>query len=258
MIPNSFLRLVAVALCAASAVSLGACASDGDGGSSGGGGRSSSDAQGALLADAVRIASIDRNAVNTEGRVRYVVDNVSGADQEDLTWSVSFLFPPRQVESDISVAEESETTSERSLVMLRGDAGKVLDATCAAFNERRAAGQAVIGTRLRVAKNEPAFPMARSAGSPGTRFLNKLEMVAVSNIEDASDPTELVLEFENISGSKASELEVQAVFPRSGMRTKWRALPAAGAGQRTRAVLDLRGVNIGDRQFLVKVRQQDL
>lgn len=257
MIHSSIRRLASAAFCVAAAVSLGACQSDGDH-EGGGGGRSSSDAEGALLADAVRIVKIDRAAVNTEGRVRYTVDNVSGVDQEDLTWSVSFLFPPRQGESDIAVAEESETTSERSLVMLRGDSGKVLDAVCGAFNERRAAGQPVIGTRLRVAKNEPAFPMARAPGSQGTRFLNKLEMVSVSNIEDATDPTELVLEFENFSGGKVSELEVQAVFPRSGMRTKWKALPAAGPGQRTRAVLDLRGVNIGDRQFLVKVRQQDL
>lgn len=232
-------------------LALAACQSNGEG--DGGGVRTGNDAEGAVLIDAVRIAKIDRSTVNQDGKVRYWVDNISGTDQDDLAWSVSFLFPPQK--SDVSVTETAETTSERSLTLLRGDANKLLEAQCGAFAEMKARGQPVLGTRLNVAFSPPVMTLARDANTAGTRFLGKIECVGQSNVWEGD---QLVLEFENITNAKVSDLELQVVFVDTRAKSKWRAIPAMGPGQRAKVAVDLKGLDMGSRDFLVKVRQQAL
>lgn len=240
----------------------------GGGGGGGGGGetvpastsRGTSDAEGSVVAGVARISRIDRSTVNQDGKVRYVLDNVSGADQEDLLWSVSFLFPGRSVGAGaISTDEQAETTSEKTLILLRGEQGKVLEAQCGALAEHRARGETVIGTRLNVAPNPPVPTLARTASQRGTMLASgRLECVGQSDIESPASPTELVLEFENLSSAKVSDLELQVLFVSSRVRSKWRAIPAMAPGQRGRVVVDLQGLDIGDRSFLVKIQQQAL
>ena len=247
-----------LALTAILALSAAACASP-DGGGGGSAMRTGSDAEGAVLVDAVRVVKIDRSEMGTAGRVKYTVDNVSGADQEDLVWSVTFTFPPKRAtgEGEIELPEESETTAERPLRILRGETGRVLDAVCGAFGERTARGQPVLGTRLNVSSNPPVLTLARTASSQGTRFANnRIECVAQSDIWASAES--LTIEFENVSNAKVSDLEVQVLFTDSKARSKWKPLPSMGPGQRAKATLDIRGLDLGSRDFLVKVRQQDV
>jgi hypothetical protein len=257
MIRSGIRGLAPALACAALALSAAACQSNGDGGGGGGGARSGSDAEGAVLGGgAVRIGKIDRSAAATSGVARYWVDNISGTDQEDLVWSVTFTFPPAKGGGDIELAEEAETTSEKTLVLLRGETAKLLEAQCAAFESRRQAGQAVTGTRLNVMSNPPVLTLARAPGHPGTRFLGKIECVGQSDVWASND--EMTIEFENVSTSKAADLEVQVVFTDTRARTAWKAIPPIAPGARAKVVVDLRGVDMGARDFLVKVRQQAL
>lgn len=253
MIPTtSLLRAVALAAIAACAA---ACAStDDENGSPGN--RGPNDAESAVLAESVQIARVDRSTVNKDGKVRYYVDNISGSDQEDLAWSVSFVFPRGESSSEISVSAEEETTAEKSLILLRGERNKVLEAECGAFAERRSRGQSVIGTRLNMIPNPPVLTLARAPdGSPGTRFLGRIECVGQSSIWDGD---QLVLEFENVSGGKVTNLELQVVFVDTRAKSKWRAIPPLAPGQRGKVAVDLKGIDMGERSFLVKVRQQAL
>jgi hypothetical protein len=247
-------RLLGAAACALAGL-LAACESNGGGGAPG---RTGSDAEGTVLAEGVRIASIDRSAMAGEGRVTYRVDNVSGRDLDDLVWSVTFVFPRRSGMGDIQVEEETETTAERPLGLQRGEQGRAVVAVCGAFAERRAMGQQAIGTRLNVASNPPVLTVARAAdGTPGTRFAaNRIECVGQSDIW--ADAESLTIEFENVSGQKVTDLEVQAVFVDTKARTKWKAIPSMAPGQRAKATLDLRGLDLGGRDFLVNVRMQDV
>lgn len=261
-------RLVAPALCALLAAASGGCATDGDSGDEPGGGaaartRGGSDSEGALLGDAVRITAIDRSTMNTDGKVRYTVENVSGVDQEDLAWTVSFVFPMGESERELGVSAAEETTAEKSLVLLRGEKNKVLEAQCGAFGDRRARGQQVTGTHLNVTTNQPVMTTARrpETGTPGTRFATgRIECVAMSDIYAPGD--QLTIEFENVSTTKVGNLELQVVFidaaGKAISRSKWRAIPAMAPAARAKATVDLAGLDMGDRSFLVKVRQRAL
>lgn len=251
--PSFSSRIVRAAVLCAAAVPAAACGSLDDGQ-----GRARTDEAGAVIAEVVRVASVDRSSVNQDGRVRYVVDNLSAADTEDLVWSVTFVFPRGAGGGEIEVDEVAETTAERPLKLARGEKGRLLEAVCGQFAERRAAGQAVVGTRLNVLVNPPVFTVARDAsGNPGTRFANnRIECVGQSDIY-ADDGT-LSIEFENVSDRRVSDLRVQVVFTESRDRTKWKAIPEMAPGQRAKVTLDIRGLRLGARDFLVKVEAQDV
>jgi len=232
----------------------------GDGGDPAG--RVGSDSVGTTLLDTVRITGIDRSSTQQDGVVRYTVENVSGQDQEDLVWSVSYVFPSRDSGGDIVLAEEAETTAERVLVLFRGEKGKVLVATCGALEQRRAQGQKIVGTRLVVAANPPVFPFARTAAQEGTKFASgRLECVGQSSIwgEPGSPPPDaLSIELENVSKGPVANLELQVVFSETNARTKYVVIPATQPGERTLVTVDLRGLDLGGRDFLVKVRPRGI
>lgn len=265
---SSLHRLALPALCVLLAAAAGGCASDGepddDPGASGATRlRGGSDAEGTVLAGAVRITRIDRGTMNQDGKVRYTIENVSGVDQEDLAWSVSFVYPKGDSERDLGVSAVEETTAEKSLVLLRGEKNKVLDAQCGAFADRKARGQQITGTHLNVAPNPPVMTMARDAdkGQPGTRFATgRIECVGMTDIWAPDE--QITLEFENVSASKVANLELQVVFIDAAgkpiSRSKWRAIPSMAPGARAKTTVELQGLDMGDRSFNVKVRQQAL
>lgn len=246
-------RTLVLAL-ALAAVPMWGCAAPGDGGGRGAVG----DAAGQVIApdNVARIQSVDRSTASRDGRAKYVIENVSGADQEDLVWSVTFWFPP-EIRDGIEMPEVSETTGERALVLLRGEK-KAVDALCPDFQRYAAAQKPVLGTRINLQVQQPILTVPRNSdGSPGTRFVaNKLECVGM--IDDLYGQSSLWIEFENVSATKLTDLELQIVFPSSGARTKWKSIPSLAPGQRSRIDVDLGGVDVGDRSFTVKVRQQAL
>jgi hypothetical protein len=220
----------------------------------------SGDAEGAVLSfggePLARIVKKDTSQLGS-GKVRYVLENVSGQNQEDLVWSVSFSLPPGKMTSEIQMREQVETTSERYIVLFKNDKEKALEAECPNFDPSRP----IRGTQLRLGIDAPAMTFARgSDGTSGTRFYGgRVECVGISG-EDGlyNDPPALWIEFENVSDRKVSDLELQVVFTDTNGRTKWKGLPSMAPGARTRVDVDLAGVDMGGRAFLVKVRQKAL
>ena len=243
------LAAAALALCAA------ACAS-GEGGG-GGGSKFANDAAGQLVPpdEIVKIVEADRAGLEKDGRVRYRIENVSGRDQPDLVWSVTFHFPS-EVREGVAMPEVSETSSETALKLVAGGKSEVLEATCPNYGRYAAAKIPVLATQFNLAREEPVRTIARSAdGTPGTLFLSgKVECVGMS--PDLYGQKTLWLEFQNVSTAKIAPFEAQAVFPSGGQqnnRTKKKTGPSLEPGQRGRVELDLDGVDMGDREFTVKV-----
>jgi hypothetical protein len=208
------------------------------------------------LAGVVRIKSVTRAP---DGGVRYVLENISGKDQEDLSYFISFLFPS-QVGTAITMLGDREATPQRDLVLLRGTEKEL-----AAGNPRP--GTASQGTRIDVFSNEAVPVVARSAGEPGTLFFNKtIECVAMAPEDDqrGANPR-LWIEFENVSANSITDIEAKVQFhdPSAGNRkvgeTNWTPLSNLSPHQRARIDFDLSGVGrISNRIFLVKIRQQAL
>lgn len=244
-------------LVAALAAAFAAAGCGSSGGETGGGGGGPNDQPGDIVEfggqQVARIVSVDRGTARQDGKVRYVIENVSGRDQEDLVYSVTFAFPPGAMGGDIAMQYELDTTVERGFALFSNDRSKALDAV---MPEASRAG-ALLGTKLNLAIEPPALTMSRSASGPGTRFVgNRLECVGQAPFED--DPSELWLEFENVSNQKLSNLEVQILFVDTKARTKWKSMPTVNPGERKRVNPDIRGLDAGDRRFLVKVRQAAL
>lgn len=235
---------------AAAALAAAACGSSGGGGGS----QYASDAVGQLVApdQVVRIVELDRAELEKDGRVRYRVENVSGKDQLDLVWSVTFQFPS-EVRDGMVMPEVSETTSEMPLKLLAGGKSEMLVATCPNYARYASAKIPVLATRLNLQVEEPVRTVARGAdGTPGTVFLSgKIECVGMEN--DLYGKSVLWLEFQNVTQTRLPPFEVQAVFPETGARTKRKSGSALEPGQRTRVELELDGLDLGDREFAVKV-----
>ncbi len=255
----------ALAVFAAFPLSLGACASGGEGGG-GGAATGGYDQAGSRVGDVggsaiARVVSVDTSALQTEGKVKYVIENATGTDLEDLLYSVSFHFPPGKVQDEIQVTEEQEASSERPLTLYKNDRQKVIEAVCPNWGGPTRVGK-VRGTSLMI-QNEPPVPvLPRTATDSGTRlFNNRLECTAIATRDelDAETPR-LWVELENTDAQKrkAADLEIQVVFPNGGTRTKWKSVPTIQPGGRVKVDLDLRGVELGDKEFLVKVRPQAL
>lgn len=210
------------------------------------------------LPSIVRIKSVDRAP---DGTARYVVANISGRDQEDLAYFISFFFPSPPEEDDrvaIKKLGDRETTPQRDLVLLRGTEREI-----SAQNPRP--GAPCLGTTIDVVNNE-AVPVVMRADTAGTLFLNKsLECVAMSGEDDLRVSKKLWLEFENVSGRPVSEIEAKAQFHDPGAanakvaETKWMTLRDVQPQQRTRVEFDLSALpRLSNTIFLVKIRQQSL
>jgi hypothetical protein len=238
---------------ALTALSLGACAGDG---ASRSGAQVRGDAPGeVVLPGKVRIARIDRQPA---GRVTYYLENIAGSLQEDLSYHIDFLYKP-VVGSAIEIREDRNTTPERDLVLLKGDAAK----QCAADNPRP--GVEYITTQISVSESPPIAVVARDASNRGTLFLNgALECVGMSSEDDIRAGT-LWIEVENNSNRPVSELEAKAAFVDQMVgtkhaETKWTPVKdLRGEGDRARIEFNLAGLGkVSQYTVLVKIRQQSL
>lgn len=206
------------------------------------------------IKDVVRIKSIDRSP---DGSVRYVVENVSGRDQEELAYFVSFFFPADET-SAIKQEGVRDTTPMRDILLLRGAEREVT-----AQNPRP--GAPCLGTTIDVVNNE-AVPVVTRGDTAGTLFLNRaLECVAMSTEDDVRVQKKLWLEFENVSSRAISEIEAKAQFHDPGAgnakvgETKWTRVKDVQPRQRTRVEFDLASLGrLSNTIFLVKIRQQSL
>ena len=205
-----------------------------------------------------RIVSKDTSGLAASGKVKYVLENVSGRDEEDLVWSVSFSMPPGRMTEEIQMREQVETTSERYMVLFKNDRQKAIEAECPNFDPTRP----ITGTQLRLAIDAPAMTFARGTdGSQGTRYYGgRVECVGMSGEDELNSASpRLWIDFENVSDRKVSDLEVQVVFTDSNGRTKWKALKSMAPRARSGPVeIDVRGMDMGGKAFLVKVRAQAL
>ena len=237
---------------AAAAIACGACSSNG--GTSGGGiGHPvGGDAAGeAALAGVVRIAKVDRAP---DGKVTYYLENISGKTQEDLTYRIDFMFPPKSTGA-IDVREDHRVTPEKDLVLLKSDTAK------AVTEPNPEPGNQVQATRILVQDSPPVGVVARDASGAGTLLLNgTIECVGLSPEDDRfGDSPTLWIELENVSGRPISSLEAKAVFVGSvdKKQTKWTAVKDMKPGARARIAFDLAGMGrVSTYNFFVKIRQQ--
>jgi hypothetical protein len=229
----------------------------------GGGGRGDASIDGAsdvVPADVVRVV---KKESAPDGRVTYVLENVSGKLQEDLTYHVEFHYDyaaaPGDSQPVIKIADDIEFSPERDLVLLKSDTAKVI----AVENPRP--GKPVKSASISVQSSPPVAAVYRDAGNPGTYFLNRaLECVGMAS-EDEIRAGALWIEVENVSDRALSELESKAVFvdqmtKEKVAETKWAAVrDLATKGARARIQYDLSGLGkVGNLSFLVKIRQQSL
>lgn len=246
-------RVLAAAALAAGAAACGVIEGGNDGPGTGGSGDNTDDSVGYVLPPdgVVKIVEIDRKELQTAGKVRYRVENISGSEQADLVWSVTFVFPPEE-RGEFLLPEVTEPTSEFPLKLVAGGRSEMLEVVCPNWSKYAQAGTKVKATRLNLAREEPVPARARTGSEPGTYFLSgKIECVGMS--DDLYGQTTLWIEFENVTGSKLPPFEVQAVFAITGARTPKRVGPGLEAGQRGKVELDLAGLDLGDRSFAVKV-----
>lgn len=209
------------------------------------------------LAGIVRIKNVERSADGASAK--YMVENVSGRDQEDLAYFVSFFFPATKG-SAIDTVGDRETTPQRDLVLLRGTSREIT-----AVNPYPRPGQVCLGTTIDVVNNE-AVPVVTRGDTAGTLFLNKsLECVAMSGEDEVRESKKLWIEFENVGTRAISEIEAKAQFHDPGAgnakvgETKWTNVRDVQPKQRTRVEFDLASLGrLTNKTFLVKVRQQSL
>jgi len=242
---------------AAAAVAVAACDSPGTAKNNGGGGAvgaTSGDLGDEMPTDVVRVA---KKEPGPDGRVTYVLENVSGKLQEDLTFHVEFHYP--KTASGAIDADDIEVSPERDLVLLKSDVAKSITV------ENPKPGHKVLGTKLAIQSSPPIAAVARDANNPGTYFLNRaVECVGMASEDDVRAGS-LWIEIENVSDRAISELEAKAVFvdqmtKEKGAETKWTAVrDLSKKGARSRITFDLGGLGkVGNLSFLIKIRQQSL
>lgn len=211
----------------------------------------------------MRIARVDRSAMNTSGTVRYFVQNLAGRDVQDLSYRIVFKWPPAS--SDFDMPFESEVTDLQPLKLFAGAAAQELVGQSTQFAERSAAGQQLLSTELYVEADRPVAIVDRSGGGEGTRFANgALECTALSP-EDLlyQSPPSLWIEFENVGSRRLGSLQIMASFvDTSGnatAQTEWRDIPTAAPGATVRVDFDLSGAgSVRNREIRVKVRQKSI
>ena len=251
-------RAVAAAALAAAAAACGGIVGGNEGNAGGNGGPVTDDAVGKVLPpdSVVRILEIDRSQLQTAGKVRYRVENVSGSEQPDLMWSVTFVFPPEE-SGELLLPDVKESTAEMPLRLVADGRSEFLEAVCPNWTKYSTAGTQVEATRLNMQVEEPVPARARSGSEPGTYFVaGKLECVGMS--DDLYGESTLWLEFENVTATRLPPFEVQAVFGERRVRTPKKGGPGLDPGQRARVELDIAGLDLGDRSFAVKVNFRGL
>jgi hypothetical protein len=237
-------------------LSLIGCSSSSDGRAAPGKAGSSAlndQAGGEPLPGVVAIRRVDRAP---DGGVRYAIQNISGKDQEDLAYFISFFYES-QLGTAIETVGDRETTLERDIDLLRGAEKEI-----AAANPRP--GKKPLGTELTVRESPPVAAVARSGGVRGTgsTFMNReLECVGMAT-EDEVRAGSLWLDVENVGTKAVTDLEAKAVFVDSGTaqriaETKWRpvgdVLPGRGP---TRVKFDISELGrVSHLTMLVKIRQ---
>ncbi len=249
--------LALAAALAAAALATAACPSTGGKGDGAGGGSSvGGDLHDVLPTDIVRVAKLDHAP---DGRTTYVLENISGKLQEDLTYHVEFHYESKTAGGPIGIADDLELSPERDLVLLKGDVAKPI------VVENPRPGHAVKATTIAVQSSPPIAAVARDANNAGTFFVNhSLECVGMAS-EDEIRAGSLWIEVENVSDRPVTELEARAVFVDQFTReetakTKWTAVKdLSRRGARSRIAFDLGGLGkVGALSFLVKIRQQSL
>jgi hypothetical protein len=117
------------------------------------------------LVDAVRIVSVDRSAVNTDGSVRYVLENVTGEDQDTLTARITFFYPPS---GDFDLPYDTDVTEEMDVPLFKGQNDYVLSATSRVFAERAERGEKVLATNVSVSMAELVPIVAGRSNASGS------------------------------------------------------------------------------------------
>lgn len=227
----------------AASISAVSCNSTGSASGSGGGAAArvvgEPDAPGTqVLPGVVTIADIDRSAMNTEGIVRYYIDNVSGEDQEDLVYFVQFFRPPTA--SGIKIEFLSEPTTETPLVLFKSDRRREI----AVRSDDAATWKDISTTRLTVNKMEAVPTVAREGSQSGTTFLNgALECTGFQGDFFQAEPA-LALELTNVSEKPATDLEIRVVFKdgKNRKETDWKRLAPMKPGQSMDVSFDLSGM----------------
>lgn len=216
------------------------------------------DSAGEALPGVVRIEGVEHGA---DGKVTYRLANISGRVQEDLSYRITFRYPPTA--QSVGTLYEWDATPLRDLVLLKSDTAKDISAD----NPRP--GQKVLETKLYLENIIPVDTVSRDDGPPGsgTLFLDRaLECVTMAG-EDAVRAGTLWIELENVSSRKISDLEARVVFidmDRQGTSRKvaessWTPVAELQPGARGKVQFDLSQVGrVGSYKFLVKIRQQSL
>jgi hypothetical protein len=219
------------------------------------------------LAGVVRIVSVDRSSLNTDGTVRYRVKNLTGEDQQSLAARVVFYYPPSE-DSGIELPFETDVI-DVDLPLFKGQDNYELVAVSEAFEARSAAGYTVLATELDVTMEVPVPVVARTASAPGTLLYNgRFECVGISPEDerlglDGAAPV-LWIELENVSTREVRNVQISAVFmdtqgEGATGETAWARLPRVDAGARERVTLDLSEAGpVRDRPFLVRVKKGSL
>lgn len=245
------------------ALALSACGSTGTTTDKGGAAFSNDVAGDEPVPGVVRIVEVDRSALQTEGRVRYRLANLTRADVENLSARVTFYYPAREG-AGIALPFETDVTEETAFVLFRGQEDYDLTATSRAFAERSEAGDQVLATEIDVLQAEPIPITARSGRASGTVLLDALECVAISPEDlrlgmDGAAPR-LWFEFANTSGRPMNAVEMKVLFLDTLTKdvtgeTTWQALPSFGPGESKRVEIDLAGAGqVRNRPFLVQMR----
>ncbi len=212
----------------------------------------------------VRIVEVDRSALGTTGTVRYRLANLTREDVDNLSARVTFYYPPSQG-GTIALPFETDVTAETSFVLFKGQDDFDFTVTSRAFEERVAAGEKVLATKIDVLQAEPIAMTARENGVAGTLVLNdSVECVGISP-EDLrlgldGAPPQLWIEFENVSGRPLQSLELNVLFLDTQGEdvtgeTGWQSMPSLAPGESQRVEVDLSKAGVvRNRPFLVQMR----
>lgn len=245
--------------------------SSGGGGNTGGGGTVVSgeynDAVGPVTYDEggteiVRIASVDRSTLETDGTVRYVLENVSGQNLEGLTYMVQFYLPATGAvgEGSISLGFDTELTLPQSLSLYTSEPRMQIEAKCSKWT-----GGKMLGTKIYVEEERPRPTIPRADASErgsGTQFMNGLlECVSMDGLFDS--PMRLELTLENTSTQHIGGLLVQAVFLDLDAETpigetEWESLPSAAPGQRIVKEFDVSKAARTGRNVWIRIKQGEV
>jgi len=218
------------------------------------------------IPNTVRIVSIDRSRLQTDGTVTYRLENLTREDVDNLSARIVFYYPPTQG-GDIALPFDTDVMDETSFTLVRGKQDYDIVSTSRAFPARSAAGDKVLATRLDVVQSEPVALTKREGDVAGTLVLNdQLECVDISDEDlrlgmEGAAPT-LWIEFRNVWDRPVTGVVVQAVFldtegDRATYESDWSRLPNLAVGESGRVEFALTdAAAVRNRPFVVRVRRR--